>query len=115
MPQAEHEDSGDGVPLWEAAKDPRQTIAFNAKLPTSDESVRCLVCGVELQYITHSHIATHPHGPNTIEDYKAKVADVLDIDEDEVPVMSADLSDRLAEKIRSAWEAGDYDHFKKPE
>lgn len=94
--------------------DPGQAIVFNAQLPAEDEkSVRCLVCGSELQYITHSHIATHPEGPNTIEDYKERVAEVLDIDEDEVPIMSADLQHRLAEKIRSVWESGKYDHFRR--
>lgn len=102
------------TPYWsDGLEDPKKAIAFNAQLPTGEGSVRCLVCGSELQYITHSHMATHPEGPRTIEDYKSLVAGVLAIPEKEVPIMSSDLSDRLADKTRERWEAGEYDHFRK--
>lgn len=91
-----------------------QHIAFNAQLPTGDGSVRCLVCGEELQYITHSHVASHAAGsPRTVDDYREKVADTLDVEEEDVPVVSSELHDRLADETREAWESGRYDHIRK--
>ena len=90
-----------------------QFIQFNARTPTGERSVRCLVCGEELQYITHSHVASHEaSSPRTIGDYKRAVADTLDIDESEVPIVSPDLHDRLSEKTSDAWQDGKYEHFR---
>lgn len=90
-----------------------EAILFNAKDEPTPGAVKCLVCGMDLQYLTHSHMAAHAaESPRSVEDYKSKVAETLEIDEDEVPIVSADLSERLAERTREGWTGGRYDHFR---
>lgn len=103
-----------GAPGWQSDVETlEQQIAFNARLPVTDDSVRCLVCGSQLQYITHSHVASHPpESPRSVEQYKSKVSSVLDVDADDVPVVSSDLQRKLADETRDAWKSGKYDHFR---